>query len=284
MSNEQTSPVVITVSQQKGGAGKSTLTKNLTTHFALNKGKKILNIDGDYSGFLSLLYGVFDQEKSIGELFKYNNDMKNLPQLKFHKVHENIDLIAFDSNLNEKIKLLNGTEGQSHILIKWMMQYKSILSYYDYIFIDTHNDFELFTKNAVSVSDIVLAPLDPAENKGFVSTRMVYEFEKFKNQLVEPITGKSYVKANLYTIGNKIMHNVADHQKFLDNLKQMDDYLTWIPHKALYVQASKEITTIEDMIGSQKKRHEYFYEQYKEAMHKIENVIYNNEKGENKNE
>lgn len=275
MSEKVKLPVVITISQQKGGAGKSTITKNLTTYLALNKEKKVLNIDGDYSGFLSLLYGVFDSENNIGELFKVRKDEDELPPLKYHEVHENIDLIAFDSNLNEKIKLLNGTEGQSHILIQWLMQNKQLLSEYDYIIIDTHNDFELFTKNAVSISDIVLAPLDPAENDEFVSTRMEYEFQKFKKQLVDPFTGKSYVKASLYTIGNKIMHNHSDHQQFLTRLMQRDDYLTWIPHKSLFVKASKEIKTMEDMIGRNRKVHEKFYNQYKEAMKKIEEVINN---------
>lgn len=63
--NNEKMPIVVTVNQQKGGVGKSTLVKLLTNHLALEKDKKVLNIDGDYSGYLTHLYGVFDAEKVI---------------------------------------------------------------------------------------------------------------------------------------------------------------------------------------------------------------------------
>lgn len=269
-------PNIITVNQQKGGVGKSTIVKILTNYLALDKDRKVLNIDGDYSGYLTHLYGVFDAEGHIGELFKLHNvkgENEHKPNIKFHKIHKNIDLINYDSKLNEKEKKLLGEDQISFIMLKWMFDNEEKLSEYDYIIIDTHNDFELFTKNAITMSDIVLAPLDPAEDEEFVTTRMEYEFNNLEKNLVEPISKNSYVNANLYTIGNKVKHNWAEDQKFLNILEQRDDYLTYFPNKSLIVQASKEVKTMKEIIGDQMSKHKEFYENYQSIMKKIEDVI-----------
>ncbi|WP_233666231.1 ParA family protein [Staphylococcus saprophyticus] len=271
--NNEKMPIVVTVNQQKGGVGKSTLVKLLTNHLALEKDKKVLNIDGDYSGYLTHLYGVFDAEGHIGELFKTKDNDEEVDNIKYHEVHENINLITYDSRLNDKEKKLLGEEQISFILMRWVGRNEAKLSEYDYIIIDTHNDFELFTKNAIAISEVVLAPLDPSDNEEFVTTRMEYEFNKFKKSLIEPISGKSYVQAQLYTLGNQIKHNFSDDQNFLEKLKKRNDYLTYFKHKSLIIKASKNIKTMEELMGKEKSKHKEFYDSYKIAMEKIENVI-----------
>ncbi|SIK31564.1 Septum formation inhibitor-activating ATPase [Mycobacteroides abscessus subsp. abscessus] len=56
MNNTKEKQIIVTINHQKGGTGKSTLTKNITNYLAYEKGKKVLNIDGDYSGYLSIAY------------------------------------------------------------------------------------------------------------------------------------------------------------------------------------------------------------------------------------
>jgi chromosome partitioning protein len=282
MTNINEFPIVITVNQQKGGTGKSTLTKNITNYLALIKGKKVLNIDGDYSGYLTLAYyDVRDKEGTIGEVFKPENLGENasVPNVKFHNIHENIDLVAYDSNIHNRCKYIRDEANNRYILIQWL-QNEELLKSYDYILIDTHNDFELFTQNAIAVSDIVLAPLDPSDDmQEIVSTRMDYEFSKLRNQLIHPFTGKPFIKANMYTIGNKIMHNFGTHQEFLSQLqRKRDDYLTYFPHKALFAKAAKEVSTFEDMMKKSNGNHEKFYTQYQEAMETIYQAI--NESGD----
>lgn len=268
-------PKIITVAQQKGGAGKSTLVKTLTNYLALEKNEKILNIDLDYSGFLTMLYKEYKQENlegNIGEIFKTKKE-RDFSKVKRVNVHKNIDLICFDPSLPDKEKSLASEEQITFILMRYLIDEIENLQKYNYIIIDTHNDFLLFTKNAIAVSDIVLSPLDPAEEEGFVSTRMDFEMEKFRNSLIEPMSGKSYVNADTYIIGNKIMHNWSDHQDFLNEVKTRDDYLTYIPLKALLAKASRKVITIEEMIGKNKREHEKFYNEYTKAMNKIYNAI-----------
>lgn len=272
-------PTIVTVNQQKGGAGKSTVTKNLTTYLALNKNKRVLNIDGDYSLYLTTnLYNVYEKQGNIGELFTLNNLENGCNKdVQYYTVHPNIDLIVGDPHLNEKQRKLTSEDGTSFILMKWLMNHTDKVSEYDYIVIDTHNDFDIFTKNAIAISDVVLAPLDPSEKNESITTRMEYELHKLEKQLVEPLSDKSYVDVTLYTIGNKIAKNTASHREFLNSIQQRDDYLTWLPQKELFVKASKEIKTMEDMMKADNNKHDIFYKQYLEAMENIYNVININE-------
>ncbi|MBM6202805.1 ParA family protein [Staphylococcus epidermidis] len=272
-------PTIVTVNQQKGGAGKSTVTKNLTTYLALNKNKRVLNIDGDYSLYLTTnLYNVYEKQGNIGDLFTLNNLENGCNKdVQYYTVHPNIDLIVGDPHLNEKQRKLTSEDGTSFILMKWLMNHTDKVSEYDYIVIDTHNDFDIFTKNAIAISDVVLAPLDPSEKNESITTRMEYELHKLEKQLVEPLSDKSYVDVTLYTIGNKIAKNTASHREFLNSIQQRDDYLTWFPQKELFVKASKEIKTMEDMMKADNNKHDIFYKQYLEAMEHIYNVININE-------
>ncbi|MCH4519530.1 ParA family protein [Staphylococcus haemolyticus] len=272
MSNKKEKQVIVTINHQKGGTGKSTLTKNITNYLAYEKGKKVLNIDGDYSGYLSIAYyDVKDPQGTIGEVFKPENvgADSEMPNVKYHKIDDNISLVAYDSILNQRTNYLLGERNNRYVLIKWFLN-DPVIKEFDYIIIDTHNDFGLFTQNAIAISDIVLAPIDPSEDEQeTVQTRMDYEFNKLKKELINPFTDESYVKANMYLVGNKFMHNFGEHQKFLKQLQERDDYLTYFPHKALFAKAAKQNKPFEELMKNDSGNHKRFYEQYKIAMEAI---------------
>lgn len=264
-------PKILTCNMQKGGVGKSTIIKNLATYLAVDKNKKVLNIDGDRIGSLSQFYGIVDQKRTIGELFKPKNMQK---EIKIHNVHQNIDLISYDSKLDDKEDDLKGEHGKYYILMKWILGNKDWLSNYDYILIDTHNDFDVFTKNAIAISDIVLAPDKPAPTRQYSEVDMDYRFSKFKNDLVEPISGNSYIRAKLYKVGNMVEHNKKRHQEFLNNLKKEDSYLTWFPNRELFVNATLNTKSMSQLIEEDKGRnHQEYYKKYLDAMNKIENIL-----------
>lgn len=270
MSNNEL-PKVLTSNMQKGGVGKSTIIKNLSTYLAVDKNKKVLNIDGDRIGSLSQFYGVVDPNGTIGELFKTKDSQK---ELKVHNVHPNIDLISYDNKLDEKESDLSVEHGKYFILMKWMLENKEWLTKYDYLLIDTHNDFDVFAKNAIAISDVVLAPDKPAPTREYSEVDMEYRFNKFKSELVEPMSGTSYIRAKLYKVGNMVEHNKKRHQEFLDKLKEEDGYLTWFPNRELFVNATLNTKSMGQLIEEDKGRnHNSYYERYLEAMSKIENVL-----------
>lgn len=270
MSNKEM-PKILTCNMQKGGVGKSTIIKNLSTYLAVDRNKKVLNIDGDRIGSLSQFYGVIDQKGTVGELFK---PTKKQNEIKIHNVHPNIDLISYDSKLDDKEDNLNTEDGKYYILIKWVLNNKEWLSNYDYILIDTHNDFDIFAKNAIAISHVVLAPDRPAPTREYSEVDMEYRFTKFRKDLVEPITGHSYVQAKLYKVGNMVEHNKNRHKEFLNELQKEDRYLTWFPNRELFVNATLSTKPMSELIEADKGRdHKEYYQRYLEAMKKIESVL-----------
>lgn len=72
------------------------LIKNITNYLAYEKGKKVLNINSDYSGYITIAYcDVNDPQGTISEVFKLENvsaDSK-MPSVKYHKIDDNIGLV-----------------------------------------------------------------------------------------------------------------------------------------------------------------------------------------------
>ncbi|MFW2451802.1 ParA family protein [Staphylococcus cohnii] len=273
-------PVVITINQQKGGTGKSTITKNLSSYYAIEENAKVLVIDGDSNGYLTQLFGdkYIRSTGNIGELLKpknINTDQQNNVKLDFVKVHKNIDLIPFDPYLDKKQNVLLTHQNINYIMLRWFALNKEMLRQYDYIFIDTHNDFNVFTKIAISISHLVLSPLDPVLNYEKAQWKMNHEFNNIFTEITNQITGESFVQAELYVIGNKVRHNTNRDKEFLNYIQNMDNYLTWFPNKELFALASNEIISMKDMINKDKNKHKHenFYAQYKEAIQEIDKII-----------
>jgi len=191
------------------------------------------------------------------------------------KVHKNIDLIPFDPYLDKKQNVLLTQQTISYIMLRWFALNKEMLRQYDYIFIDTHNDFNVFTKIAISISHLVLSPLDPVLNYEKAQWKMNHEFNNIFTEITNQITGESFVQAELYVIGNKVRHNTNRDKEFLNYIQNMDNYLTWFPNKELFALASNEIISMKDMINKDKNKHKHenFYAQYKEAIQEIDKII-----------
>jgi len=191
------------------------------------------------------------------------------------KVHKNIDLIPFDPYLDKKQNVLLTQQNINYIMLRWFALNKEMLRQYDYIFIDTHNDFNVFTKIAISISHLVLSPLDPVLNYEKAQWKMNHEFNNIFTEITNQITGESFVQAELYVIGNKVRHNTNRDKEFLNYIQNMDNYLTWFPNKELFALASNEIISMKDMINKDKNKHKHenFYAQYKEAIQEIDKII-----------
>ena len=149
---------VIAISNQKGGVGKTTTTLSLGV--ALSKlGKKVLLLDADPQGDLTICMGYYEQEiekksqekmKTIATLIgSYINDV-----ILHHE--ENIDLIPSNLDLSAmEIPLLNAMNRE--VVIKNCL--KGIKDKYDYILIDCMPSLGMITINALAAADKVVIPV-----------------------------------------------------------------------------------------------------------------------------
>lgn len=156
---------VIAISNQKGGVGKTTTTLSLGV--ALSKlGKKVLLLDADPQGDLTVCMGYYEQElnknnqdkmKTIATLIgSYINDIPlDINDVILHH-KENIDLIPSNLDLSAmEIPLLNAMNRE--VVIKNCL--KEVKDNYDYILIDCMPSLGMITINALAAADKVVIPV-----------------------------------------------------------------------------------------------------------------------------
>src|SRR5215475_5962924 len=123
---------IISVNNDKGGVGKTTIAINLA-HF-LSKTNKVLLIDGDKSGNASSRF-VSD----ISENCKTSNIFYNKPVEPFY-VYDNLYIICGSKELEEVAEDVSGRMNNGFVFLKWIIHNRDTIEQYDYIVIDTRND------------------------------------------------------------------------------------------------------------------------------------------------
>ncbi len=145
---------IISVSNQKGGVGKTTTTVNLAA-FLAEKGKKVLIVDIDPQGNAGYGLGVNAEELSttvyemlIGEL--------SVEETIFNTEFPNLDIVPSNIHLSGAQIDLMDLSGKE---FKLKESLGKIRDYYDYVLIDCPPSLGLLTLNALVAADSVLIPL-----------------------------------------------------------------------------------------------------------------------------
>ena len=141
---------VMSISNQKGGVGKTTTTGAISAAFT-KKGYRVLAIDLDPQGNLTFsVKGDSELSASIYDVLK--GDVK--PQHAIQHV-DGCDLISSNILLSST-ELEFTTTGREFLLRDVIVPLKP---YYDYIFIDTPPNLGILTINAFTASDFIIVPV-----------------------------------------------------------------------------------------------------------------------------
>jgi len=171
----------ITLVNQKGGCGKTTIVVNLASCLAEN-GEKVLLIDLDPQGHSALGLGFKpDQsEKSIYEVL-----LGEIPITEaIHQLRDNLDILYSDVVLSAFEQVMAGAEGREFKLTQCL---KTIQDDYGYIIIDSPPSVGLLTFNGLMASSEIIIPVDPSSfslnglDKLLETIRIIEE--KVKHQL-----------------------------------------------------------------------------------------------------
>ena len=164
---------VISISNHKGGVGKTTSALNIGA--GLNKlGKKVLLIDLDPQANLSQSLNLIDQDKNIYGAIRGEYKLQPIQVLK------GLDVIPSTLDLSGAEIELSGEAGREYILRELIDPIKKS---YDYIIIDSPPSLGLLTINSFTASDEILIPLQAQYLAIQGLTKLLEVIDKIKKRL-----------------------------------------------------------------------------------------------------
>ncbi len=150
---------IIAIANQKGGVGKTTTCVHLGVGLA-NLGKKVLLIDGDPQGSLSISLGIsqpdllpFTLSQAMSRILL---DQSVSPEEGIIHHSEGVDLLPANIELSAmEVSLVNAMSRETIL-----RQYLSIMRpIYDYILIDCQPSLGMLTVNSLAAADQIIIPV-----------------------------------------------------------------------------------------------------------------------------
>ncbi len=147
---------IISITNQKGGVGKTTTSINLAAGLTLLKNKKVLLIDLDPQGNATTGLGAY---KSSIQKCMYNvlSDDCEIEDIIIKDIYRNLDLAPATINLAGADLFLLEQKNDNHNILEEKI--KRLKTSYDYILIDCPPSLGLINRNALTASNSVLIPI-----------------------------------------------------------------------------------------------------------------------------
>ena len=226
--------MIITITNNKGGVGKSTTAQTLAIGLA-QRGYKVLLIDLDPQCSTSNTFKVDTQPNNIYQVLKGNCSI-------YDAIYKNnyIDLISSSLELiNADDEFKKGAyQYKMHKLIK--EQLDLIKDRYNYIIIDTPPNLSLLTTNAIYSSDAVLIPMI-ADIYSINGLKVIYQ------QIADIKEGTD--NKDVYIMGLLLTHYKAQtllNQSLKDTLQEISEQI----HTKVYKNVIRDSVIFSDSQAS----------------------------------
>ncbi|MEY4102007.1 MAG: hypothetical protein RIR88_141, partial [Actinomycetota bacterium] len=202
-----TRPRVFTVSNQKGGVGKTTTTVNIAAALA-RFGAKVLVIDLDPQGNASTALGI-DHHGDIPSIYDVLVEGKPLSSV-IQKSTEEGELYCVPSNLDlagAEIQMF-GIERREYLLRDALERFFNEGNQYHYVFIDCPPSLGLLTINAFTSAREVLIPIQ-CEYYALEGLSQLLSTIEMINQGLNPYLQVSTILLTMFDSRTRLAHEVA---------------------------------------------------------------------------
>lgn len=170
--------LIITLSNHKGGVGKTTSTLNLGA--GLQKlGHQVLLIDLDPQANLTTSAGIKQTDKTIYDCLKGTQAIQPIP------ITDRLEIVPATLDLSAAEIELSAETGREYILQELILPLKA---HYDYILIDSPPSLGLLTINALTASDKVFIPLQAHYLAMQGLTKLIEVIQKIQKRLNKALT------------------------------------------------------------------------------------------------
>ena len=202
---------IISVTNQKGGCGKTTTTINLSAILA-NAGYKVLAIDIDHQADLTKVLGKEGHvyKYSSADLISSNNESINnciYPAETDGKIIENLFLIPSHITLSRVIEQSVMKAHKEKLLFKHI---NPISQEYDFILFDCPPNLSLGFMNAVLLSDTFLIPVDGGKFALDGLSDLLDAISEVKEQKIDDLS--YHVFRNEFAVNNKLINEFIDEE------------------------------------------------------------------------
>lgn len=193
---------VISISNHKGGVGKTTSVVNIGAGLA-NKGRRVLLIDLDPQANLTISYGMAESEKHIYDAHSKGEELKPV------NIRKNIDLIPASYNLTAaEMKLQKGEKDEDNYIATLIEPLKEK---YEYIIIDCPPSLGILTLKAFAASNEVIIPIQPH----FLAVKGLAKIIEVVNEIKASVNRKVEISAVFVTMFDR---RRILHQDVLDTI------------------------------------------------------------------
>jgi chromosome partitioning protein len=209
MREEQTAPVVIAVTNQKGGVGKTTTAVNVAYYLA-KSGKRTLLIDFDPQGNATSGLGIDKQKLSEGTMSEVMLETRSLQHVTLETGHKNLYLAPTTPQLaNTEAELAGASRRFSRL-----KNAIGTVSGYDVVVIDCPPALSLLTVNGLIAARYVLLPVQ-AEFYALEGLGQLLETMKLVRQKMNPTLDLVGVLATMVdsrtTLSNQVHEEIKKH-------------------------------------------------------------------------
>jgi chromosome partitioning protein len=160
----QAVPTAVTMYNQKGGVGKTSLTVMLSDYF-INRKLKVLLLDLDQQGNLSQTFLDYQAIRDSNTLYNYLEDKTPLPKC-IQKINDNLDILPADLRISRKDNL------DLDFLVAMLPDFATLFKKYQVILIDCPPSLSAMSKFGLLLTNYVFIPVvpEPYSYDGMIET------------------------------------------------------------------------------------------------------------------